>query len=73
MYDVEMKVSPHVAGNERPVGVFSKVDAAMCNIEGVKIILGNHFYHFDSAALLASAKLLPEQHRVSLELFGCDH
>ncbi|XP_005945068.1 hemopexin [Haplochromis burtoni] len=73
MYDVELKVTPRKAGNERPIGPFKRVDTAMCGPGGVKVIIGNHFYHFDSTKLLSSARSLPEQHKVSLELFGCDH
>lgn len=70
---MELKTSPRVAGNERSIPLFRKVDAAMCNAEGVKVIAGNHFYHFASPMLFVAARALPEQHRVSLELFGCDH
>lgn len=73
MYDVELKASPRVAGNERPISLFSKVDAALCDAEGVKVIVGNHFYQFESPMLFIAGKALPEQRRVSLELFGCDH
>uniref|UniRef100_A0AAX7SDC5 Hemopexin n=1 Tax=Astatotilapia calliptera TaxID=8154 RepID=A0AAX7SDC5_ASTCA len=73
MHDVELKVTPRKAGNERPIGPFKRVDTAMCGPGGVKVIIGNHFYHFDSTKLLSTARSLPEQHKVSLELFGCDH
>lgn len=73
MYDVELKATPRTAGNERPIGPFKRVDTAMCGPGGVKVIIGNHFYHFDSTKLLSTARSLPEQHKVSLELFGCDH
>ncbi|XP_070693864.1 hemopexin isoform X1 [Pempheris klunzingeri] len=73
MYDVDMKASPHVAGNERPISLFKSVDAALCNSEGIKVIKGNHFYHFASPMLLVAGRSLPEQHKVSLEIFGCDH
>uniref|UniRef100_A0A667ZDR5 Hemopexin a n=1 Tax=Myripristis murdjan TaxID=586833 RepID=A0A667ZDR5_9TELE len=73
IYDVDMKASPRVPTNERPMGVLKHVDAAMCGSTGVKAIVGNHFYHFDSVMLMVAAKALPEQHRVSQELFGCDH
>lgn len=45
----------------------------MCSAVGLKVIVGNHFYHFESPMIMSAAKALPEQHRVSLELFGCDH
>lgn len=73
MYDVNLKSSPRVAANERPISLFQKIDAAICDGEGVKVMVGNHYYHFDSPMLFIAGKALPEQRRVSLELFGCDH
>lgn len=73
MYDVDLKSSPRVVANERPISLFQKIDAAMCDGEGVKVIVGNHYYHFESPMLFIAGRALPEQHRVSLELFGCDH
>ncbi|XP_061826946.1 hemopexin [Nerophis lumbriciformis] len=73
MFDVELNDTPRVATNERTVGLFKKVDAAMCGPKGVKVVVGNHYYQFDSIALLVGAKAIPEQHRVAMDLFGCDH
>lgn len=73
MYDVELKSTPHVAGNERPISQFQKIDAAMCDSEGVKVIVGNHFYIFPSPKIFIAGRALPEQRMASLELFGCDH
>lgn len=73
MYDVDLKSSPRVAGIERPISLFSKIDAAMCDSEGVKVVVGNHFYVFASPMIFSTARILPEQRRVSLEMFGCDH
>uniref|UniRef100_A0A4W6DJZ8 Hemopexin a n=1 Tax=Lates calcarifer TaxID=8187 RepID=A0A4W6DJZ8_LATCA len=73
IYDVELKASPRVAANERPISLLKKVDAAMCDATGIKVITGNHLYHFESTMVFVTAKSLPEQKRVSLELFGCDH
>ncbi|XP_056904632.1 hemopexin isoform X2 [Takifugu flavidus] len=73
MYDVDLKSSQRVADNERPISLFQKIDAAICDGEGLKVIVGNHYYHFDSPMLFLAGRALPEQRRVSLELFGCDH
>lgn len=73
IYDVEMKATPRVASNERPISLFKKVDAATCGPGGVKVFVGNHYYHFASVMIMVVGRALPEQHRVSLELFGCDH
>ncbi|XP_028992568.1 hemopexin [Betta splendens] len=73
VYDVELKAAPRTAKNKRPFSLFRKVNAAMCGPEGVTVIVGNHFYRFASTQLFVASRALPEQHKVSLELFGCDH
>lgn len=73
IYDVEMKASPRVPEKEKTMALFKKVDAAKCDKTGIKVIVGNHYYRFESTALLVAGKALPDQHRVSMELFGCDH
>nr|QKE53087.1 wap65-1 [Micropterus salmoides]QKE53089.1 wap65-1 [Micropterus salmoides] len=73
IYDVELKVTPRAAKNQRPISLFKKVDAALCGPEGLKVIVGNHFYNFNSTMQFVASRALPEQHRVSMELFGCDH
>lgn len=73
IYDVDLKKSPHEATNERPLSLIKKVDAAMCDPHGVRVIVGNHFYHFNSLELFVAGRSIPEQHRVSMDLFGCDH
>lgn len=73
MYDVDLKSSPRVTGKERPISLFQKIDAATCDDEGVKVIVGNHYYHFESLMLFIAGWALPVQHRVSLQLFCCIH
>ncbi|KAM6978330.1 hemopexin [Tautogolabrus adspersus] len=73
MFDVDMKATPRAVTQERPISAFKRVDAAMCHGGGFKVIVGNHFYHFDSPMTFIAGKVIPEQHKVSMELFGCDH
>lgn len=73
IFDVDMKASPREPTNERPLSLFKHVDAAMCGPRGLSVVVGNHYYHFDSVMLMVAARALPDQHRVSTELFGCDH
>lgn len=68
-----MTSSPREATNERPIALFESMDAAMCSSKGVYVIVGNYYYHFSSVRLMVAGRALPKQHRVSLELFGCDH
>ncbi|KAG7503431.1 warm temperature acclimation-related 65 kDa [Solea senegalensis] len=73
VYDVEMKASPRVINSEQPIALFKTIDAAKCDKDGIKVIVGNHYYTFESLKVLATGRALPEQHRVSQDLFGCDH
>lgn len=73
MYNVDLRSSPRVASNELRLLLFNKIDAATCDRQGVKVIVGNHFYGFYNPMVLILARVLPKQHRVSVELFGCDH
>ncbi|KAM9347812.1 hemopexin [Symphorus nematophorus] len=73
VYNVDLKASPRTAGPARPIEAFKKVDAAMCGADGVKVIVGNHYYHFDTPSIFISTRALSEQHKVSQQLFGCDH
>nr|AMW64453.1 warm temperature acclimation related 65kDa protein 1 [Scomberomorus niphonius] len=73
LYEVDMKASPRTARIEHQLSLFKKIDAAMCRLDGIKIIVGNHFYHFMSKMLLIAGRALPQQQRVSQGLFGCDH
>lgn len=68
-----MSSSPREAINERPIALFARMDAAMCDSKGVYVFVGNHYYHFESVMLMVAGRALPQQHRISLELFGCDH
>lgn len=73
IYDVAMDSSPRVAENERPIALFESMDAAFCDSKGLYVVKGTHFYHFESVMLMVAGRGLPEQHRVSVEMFGCDH
>lgn len=73
IFDVDMKATSRVAENERPIALFKKVDAAMCSADAVTVIVGNHYYHFPSVMIMVAGRALPEQYRVSMGLFGCDH
>ncbi|CAL8267455.1 unnamed protein product [Lota lota] len=73
VYEVNMTTSLPRKPVEDGHLTFKKVDAAMCVSKGVNLIVGNHFYHYESSKVMLHARFLPKQHRVSRELFGCDH
>ncbi|KAG7244999.1 hypothetical protein INR49_023565 [Caranx melampygus] len=71
--DVDLRASPRVVGNTHTTDVFKRVDAAMCDATGVKLLIDSYFYHFASPMEMVAAKALPEKHKISRELFGCNH
>lgn len=73
IYDVDMNNSERVAENERPIALFQSIDAALCDSRGVYVVKGSHLYHFESLMLMVAGRSLPEQRRVSVDMFGCDH
>lgn len=73
VYDVDLKATPRVPVNEGSITTFKRIDAAMCGPKGLTVVIGNHYYIFESPKVMMMAKMMPEQHRVSQELFGCDH
>uniref|UniRef100_A0A8C1M3J4 Hemopexin n=1 Tax=Cyprinus carpio TaxID=7962 RepID=A0A8C1M3J4_CYPCA len=73
VYDVELKATPRAPAKEGTITQFKKIDAAMCGPKGVTVVIGNHYYLYDSPKIMMMARIMPEQHRVSQGLFGCDH
>ncbi|XP_034549283.1 hemopexin [Notolabrus celidotus] len=73
MISVDMKTTPPATVIEHPIFSFKRVDAAYCHSGGLEVIVGNHYYHYESPMLFATGKMIPEQHKVSMEMFGCDH
>ncbi|XP_062332630.1 hemopexin-like [Osmerus eperlanus] len=73
VYDTDLMASPRVPVKDASFTLFKKVDEGMCGPDGVKVIVGHHYDHFESVKVMLMARVFPEQHRVSLELFGCDH
>lgn len=73
VYDVDLKATPRVPVKEGSITQFKRIDTAMCGPKGVTVVIGNHYYIYESPMIMMMAKIIPEQHRVSQELFGCDH
>ncbi|XP_030641828.1 hemopexin [Chanos chanos] len=73
IYSVDVSVEPRAAGEGVSLPLLKKVDAAMCSSKGVTVVVGGHFYHYESPKTLMAARDLPERHRVAQELLGCDH
>ncbi|XP_068185958.1 hemopexin [Antennarius striatus] len=73
IYDVELNATSRVATNEQTIPLFKKVHAAMCDAQGVTVVVGHHYYRFASLEVFLHAKALPQQHTVAEEMFDCDH
>ncbi len=73
VYDVDLKATPPVPLKEGTIAHLKKVDAAMCGPKGVTVVIGNHYYQYASLMMMTMARIMPELHKVSQELFGCDH
>ncbi|KAL0184537.1 hypothetical protein M9458_020233, partial [Cirrhinus mrigala] len=67
-YDVDLKASPPAPVKEGSITQFKRIDAAMCGPKGVTVIIGNHYYLYESPKIMMMAKIIPEQRRVSQEL-----
>ncbi|XP_048835201.1 hemopexin isoform X2 [Brienomyrus brachyistius] len=72
MHEVDLQNRPRVKGVEYKLP-FHHIDAGTCGSDGVKIMEGSYFYQFESPRLMATSRMLPVQHTISVELFGCDH
>ncbi|KAI1885206.1 hypothetical protein AGOR_G00217790 [Albula goreensis] len=72
MHEIDMSKSPPEVGEAVPLPI-DHVDAAVCGPSDLKILRGSHYYEYESPMVFAASKLLPEQHKISSELLGCDH
>jgi len=72
MFDIDLSVTPRTVVKEARLP-FPKVDAAMCGPSGIKVFVGAEYFEYETPMLLAYSRIKPEPHKVSLEMFGCDH
>ncbi|CAL8320242.1 unnamed protein product [Merluccius merluccius] len=72
MFEVELSATPRAVVKEARLP-FPKVDAAMCSPSGVRVTVGAQFYEYESPRLLAFSRIRPQPHKITLEMFGCDH
>ncbi|XP_056621840.1 hemopexin [Triplophysa dalaica] len=71
MYDIDLTASPRAIKKEMPIP-FPKIDAGLCDADGVKVFIGPEFYEYGSPMLLALGKGSPQPHKISPEKFGCE-
>lgn len=71
MYDIDLMASPRAITKEMPIP-FSKIDAGLCDADGVKVFIGPEYYKHESPMLLALSKVSPQPHKISPEKFGCE-
>ncbi|XP_039511918.1 LOW QUALITY PROTEIN: hemopexin [Pimephales promelas] len=48
IYDVDLKVTPCKPMKEGSITQFKRIDAAMCGPKGLTVVIGNHYYIYDS-------------------------
>ncbi|XP_058235792.1 hemopexin isoform X1 [Hemibagrus wyckioides] len=72
MLDIDLEATPRVVKAEAQLP-FPKIDAATCHTDDVKVFVGGDYYLYQSPKLLAKSKILPESHKMSSEMFGCEH
>ncbi|KAI7808569.1 hemopexin precursor [Triplophysa rosa] len=73
IYDVDLKATPPAPVKEGTITTFKKIDTAMCGPKGVTVVIGNHYYNYQTVLIMLMGRMLPEQQKVSQHLFGCDH
>lgn len=71
MFDIDLEATPRAVKAEAPLP-FPKIDAATCHTDGVKVFVGGEYYLYQSPTLLTTSKILPEPHKMSSEMFGCE-
>lgn len=71
MYEVDLAATPRVVKKERPIP-FSKIDAGLCDTDGVKVFIGPEYYSYETPMILALSRIRPEPHKISPEKFGCE-
>lgn len=71
MYDIDLMASPRAITEELPIP-FLKIDAGLCDADGVKVFNGPEYYEYKSPMLLALSKASPPPQKISPEKFGCE-
>uniref|UniRef100_A0A8C5C128 Hemopexin-like n=1 Tax=Gadus morhua TaxID=8049 RepID=A0A8C5C128_GADMO len=72
MFDIELSVSPRAVVHEARLP-FPKVDGAMCGPNGIRVFVGAEYFEYKTPKLLAYSRMRPQAHKITLEMFGCDH
>ncbi|XP_062312189.1 hemopexin-like [Osmerus eperlanus] len=72
MFDIELTAVPRAVVKEAKLP-FAKLDAAMCGPDGIKVFVDAEYFQYATPMLLAYSRIRPEPHKMSLDMFGCDH
>ncbi|KAK7130370.1 hypothetical protein R3I93_019869 [Phoxinus phoxinus] len=71
MYEVDLAATPRVVKKEIPIP-FPKIDAGLCDADGVKVFIGPEYYSYESPMILAMSRIKPIPQKISPEKFGCE-
>ncbi|XP_056611775.1 hemopexin [Triplophysa dalaica] len=73
IYNVNLKATPPAPVKDGTLITFKKIDTAMCGPKGVTLVIGNHYFNYQSVMIMLMGRILPEPQKLSQDLFGCDH
>ncbi|XP_067420728.1 hemopexin isoform X2 [Emydura macquarii macquarii] len=72
MQRVDLRQSPRRPEPARPIP-HARVDSATCGADGVRLLRGDTFHHYVSAAELSASSRPAPAHNVTAGLLGCPH
>lgn len=70
MLDVDLTASPRVVTTEWPIPL-SGIDAALCHADGIYLYKGSQYYHYETARILAVARIAPRPKPITSAMMGC--
>lgn len=70
MRDVDLTATPRAITQEYPLPL-SKIDAALCGPDGVKVFEGSQYYHYESTMILAVSRIAPFPMNITTAMIGC--
>ncbi|CAN9498389.1 unnamed protein product [Ophioblennius macclurei] len=71
MRDVDLTATPRVISSEVPLPL-SDIDAALCGPDGIKIIKGSQYYHYESTMVFKMGRIAPQPLPITSAMMGCE-
>ncbi|KAM9486808.1 hemopexin [Clarias gariepinus] len=70
IYDVDLNAHPPTHTEAKPIP-FKHVHTATCGDHGVKVVVDDDYYEYESPMAFVAAKIAPEKKSVPKDLLGC--